>query len=126
MSAKQNIMYRVEKFLPPECPKCRHVFQKESSDYTLLLGDIVEGKKVVRETVGYGIIVCSHCENFTARLPVEAWQVGDRKRATGLLNEGFVNLKKVISIGSHTQDFHEIHGSLGLAAHGVGPVTSRK
>ena len=74
-----RIMYRVEKFLPPECPKCRARFQQEGQDYNPLLGDIVNGKKTIRETRGYYIIVCSHCENMTACLPLEQYQVQTRR-----------------------------------------------
>ena len=105
---KKKNMYRVEKFLPPECPKCRHAFAGEGIDYIRLLGDIVDGAKQVRGTTGYDIIVCSHCENFTARLPLEAWRVRSRKRAQELLQTGFINLQKVIAFGNHTEDFHEV------------------
>lgn len=126
MSEKSKTMYRVEKFLPPACPKCQYAFKVENTDYNLLLGDIVEGKKVIRTNEGYDIIVCVHCGNFTARLLVEAWQVGDRKRAEEFLREGFVNLKEVTGFGDQMQDFHEIHGALGLSRYTLGQVTSGK
>jgi hypothetical protein len=106
-----KIMYRVEKFLPPECPKCRARFQQEGKDYARLLGDIIDGKKTIRETTGYYIIVCAHCENMTACWPLEAHQIGDKKKAEALVKDkGFVNLIQVEARGSMTQDSHAICG----------------
>jgi hypothetical protein len=108
-----KVMYRVEKFLPPECPKCRARFQQEGKDYARLLGDIIDGKKTVRETAGYYIIVCAHCENMTACWPLEMHQVGDRKKAEALVRDkGFVNLIQVEASGSMTQDRHAVLGQV--------------
>src|SRR5205814_1191852 len=82
---KTRKMYHVEKFLPPECPKCRARFQQESKDYALFLGDIIDGKKTIWETNGYRIIVCAHCKNMTACWPLESYLVGDRKKAEALV-----------------------------------------
>jgi hypothetical protein len=123
-------MYHVEKFLPPACPKCKHAFanevrykekydaegrvipgEKEAGDYTLLLGDIVDGQKVVRETTGYNIIICAHCRNYTARIPLETYCVGDKAFAEKLVaEEGFVNLMTVTSFGNMTKDHHAVMG----------------
>ena len=106
-----KIMYHVEKFLPPECPKCRVPFQQEGKDYARLLGDIIDGKKTIRETRGYYIIVCSHCENMTACWPLETYQIGDKKTAEALVkDQGFVNLTQVEATGNMTQDIHAICG----------------
>jgi len=108
-----RIMYHVEKFLPPECPKCRARFQHEGKDYVRLLGDIINGTKTIRETSGYRIIVCSHCENVTACWPLETYQVGDKKKAQALVKDkGFVNLIQVEATGSMTQDAHAICGKV--------------
>jgi hypothetical protein len=121
-------MFCVEKFLPPECPKCRHPFNKEVSyaivetpegylktgekidgDYTRLLGDIVDGQKVVRETRGYNIIICTHCKNHTARYPLESFQFFTREQAEKLVAEkGFVNLVTVEAVGNMAREFHTI------------------
>lgn len=101
-------MYCVEKFLPPECPKCRASFQNEGKDYARFLGDIIDGKKRFRKTDGYTIIVCQHCENFTMRMDLESYQVGDRKRAEALLQEGFVNLHEVTAVGNMALDHHVV------------------
>jgi len=104
-------MYHVEKFLPPECPKCRVRFQQEGKDYARLLGDIIGGKKTFRETKGYYIIVCSHCENMTACVPLETYQVGDKKKAEALVkDQGFVNLIEVQAAGNMARDTHAIIG----------------
>jgi len=104
-------MYQVEKFLPPECPKCRARFQQNGKDYARFLGDIVEGKKTIRETSGYYIIVCAHCENMTACWPLETYQIGDKKKAEALVKEqGFVNLVQVEATGNMARDIHAICG----------------
>lgn len=105
-------MYRVEKFLPTECPKCRHRFLEEGKDYAKFLGDIVDGQKRIRESTGYDIIVCEKCHNFTARLMVEAYQLSDHEKAESYLREGFVNLQIVEAFGSHVQDTHEVFTSM--------------
>jgi hypothetical protein len=108
-----RIMYHMEKFLPPECPKCRARVQQEGKDYTRLLGDIIDGRKTIRETSGYYIIVCGHCENLTACWPLETYQVGDKRRAEALVkDEGFVNLIQVQATGSMTRDTHAILGQV--------------
>lgn len=113
-------VYHVEKFLPTECPKCRHVFSKEGADYSRLLGDIVGGEKKIRATAGYDIIICSHCRNYTARVMLESWQVGDRHQAEKLVQEGFVNLQPGMGYGTHTQDHHTVHAKLpGLRVYGI-------
>ena len=109
--AKKKMWY-LEKFLPIECPKCRQAFKAEGVDYSLLFGDIVDGQKTVRETKGYNIIICSKCRNFTARFPLESWQVGDAQRAQELVREGFVNLGEVVGYGNHTQDHHVVYAQL--------------
>ncbi len=106
---KTRTMYRVEKFLPSECPKCRARFIQEGHDYSRLLGDIVDGRKRIRPLVGYTIIVCSHCENMTARLNLEDWQLGDRNKAEALLEQGFVNLQEVKAVGSMAREYHAVH-----------------
>jgi hypothetical protein len=106
-------MYHVEKFLPSECPRCRARFQQEGKDYARLLGDIVDGKKTIRQTQGYYIIVCAHCENMTACWPLETYQLSDRDKAEALVNDkGFVNLVQVTATGSMTQDSHAICGRM--------------
>ncbi|MDP3735237.1 MAG: hypothetical protein Q8R39_02295 [bacterium] len=101
-------MFRVEKFLPNECPKCRHHFLKEGEDYVRLFGDIIDGRKILRETTGYDIIICDKCKNCTARVMIEAYHVSDRTKAEALFREGFINLQPVESFGSHIEDAHEI------------------
>lgn len=106
-----KIMYRVEKFLPAECPKCQTRFQQEGKDYARLLGDIVQGVKTIRQTNGYYIIVCTHCENMTACWPLESYQLGDKGKAEALVNNsGFVNLTQVEAIGNMARDCHTVHG----------------
>jgi hypothetical protein len=114
-------MYHVEKFLPPDCPKCRTVFQQDGIDYVHLLGDIIDGRKQVRETTGYLIIICQHCQNYTACLPLESYQVSDRSTAEELcLDKGFVNLVEVRSRGNHCRDHHAIHMEMrGLRVEGI-------
>ncbi len=102
-------MFRVEKFLPPECPKCRHKFSKEGKDYNRLLGDIIRGQKVVRETTGYDIIVCKHCKNATARVMLEAYRFTHRTDAEFFLQDkGFLNLQEVEAFGNQRKDAHEV------------------
>jgi hypothetical protein len=119
-------MYQVEKFLPPSCPKCNHPFQREvrgmvktaegdkpAGDYSMLFGDIVDGCKVIRETTGYNIIVCNHCQNFTARIPLETYSLGDKEKAEKLVAEqGFQNLTEVMAYGNMARDHHAIMGKM--------------
>lgn len=122
----RKTMYRVEKFLPPRCPKCDHVFgkeerysanlspegevtmgKKEEGDYSLLLGDIIDGKKTIRQTTGYNIIICAHCRNYTARYPLEDYQLSSKEEAEKLVAEqGFQNLMECIAVGNMTRDQH--------------------
>src|SRR5947207_13533022 len=103
-------MYHVEKFLPRKCPKCRARFNEEGKDYGRLLEDLIDGKKRIRETKGYTIIVCADCENMTIRVDLESYQVGDRKKAEALLAQGFVNLQEVVAAGNRAVDQHVRHG----------------
>jgi len=108
-----RIMYHVEKFLPPECPNCRARFQQQGTDYARFLGYIIDGKKTVRETTGYYIIVCTHCENLTACYPLETYQISDKKKAEALVKDkGFVNLVQVEARGSMAQDCHALCGQV--------------
>lgn len=103
-------MYHVEKFLPTECPKCRHPFKNGNSDWHRLLGDVIDGKKVFRKLDGYQIIVCAKCNNYTAQFPIESYQLSDKAKAQKLCDQaGFVNLTEVLATGTHCQDFHAIY-----------------
>lgn len=108
----KKTMFRVEKFIPNECPKCRQKFLKEGKTYTRLFGDIVDGRKVVRETTGYDIIICEKCKNCTARIKLEACQLADRREAEALLESGFVNLHSVEAWGSDMKDRHEVFAEM--------------
>jgi hypothetical protein len=102
-------MYHVEKFLPIECPKCRHPFKNQNIDWHRLFGDVIDGKKVFRELDGYHIIVCTKCSNYTAQIPIESYQLSDRAQAQKLCDEaGFVNVVEVLATGTHCQDSHVI------------------
>lgn len=92
-------MWVIEKFLPTECPNCRKKFENNQRDWSLLLGDIVDGKKRVRETRGYDIIICSHCGNYTARVQLESYILFNKAEAEQLLGKGFVNLHEVEALG---------------------------
>lgn len=107
-----KIMYLVEKFLPQECPKCRHKFDKIGLDWTPLMGDVVNNERVFRETGGYSIIVCSQCQNFTACIALESYALSDPKTAKKLLKRGFVNLRKVRALGAMAEDRHVIYTKL--------------
>jgi len=103
-------MFHIEKFLPVECPKCRAKFEQQNKDWSLLLGDIVDGKKVVRQSDGHDIIICAHCENYTARIMLETYQLADRDKAVELMEkEGFINLQEVIATGTHCKDMHAVY-----------------
>src|SRR3989338_646936 len=99
MSVPTRKMWVVEKFLPTECPKCRKKFENDQRDWVLLFGYIVDGKKQVRETPGYDIIICSHCDNYTAWVQLESYRLSDRTRAEQLLGEGFANFHEVEVFG---------------------------
>ena len=107
MSVPTRKMWHVEKFLPTECPKCRKEF-KNQIDWSLLLGDIVDGKKKIRETKGYDIINCAYCGNHTARVELESYTLSDRAKAERFLGEGFVNLCEVKVFG-HMEDTHMVY-----------------
>ena len=104
-------MWMVEKYFPPECPRCRKKFENEQKDWSLLPGDIVDGKKRVRETRGYDIIICSHCDNYTARVKLESYIFSDRAKAERFLGEGFVNLQEVRPLGNN-KDAHMVYAKL--------------
>jgi hypothetical protein len=108
-SIKVKAMYHLEKFFPPECPKCRHKFEKQEKDWAILLGDKVDGKKTVRETIGYDIIICSHCGNHTARVPLETAKVFRLKTVRQLQKKGFVNLQKVQAFGNMAKEIRAVH-----------------
>ena len=105
-------MYVVEKFLPQECPKCRHKFDKIGVDWTPLMGDIVNGQKVIRETNGYSIITCSQCQNFTASISLESYTLSDPEAARKLLEQGFVNFHEVKAFGDMVEDRHMVYTKL--------------
>jgi hypothetical protein len=115
-------MYHVEKFLPPECPRCRARFQQQNVDYVPLLGDLIDGKKVVRQTEGYTIIICQHCDNYTVRILLETYQLGDRDRAEALLEQGFANLQEERATGNMARDCHAFFCEMpALRILGLGP-----
>jgi hypothetical protein len=102
---KARTMYQVEKFIPSECPKCRKVFGTEAIDYVLRLGDIVDGKKQIRTTKGYDIIICKHCRNETARVYLESAIFRKKEKAEQFIKEkGFTNLQKVKPMGNTNSD----------------------
>ena len=103
-------MYFVEKFLPPDCPKCRQAFKEEGKDWVRLLGDILEGKKSGRVTEGYQIMVCKHCENYTAQFLLDNYTISDKEEAVRLCREeGYVNLKELEAFGTSAVDTHTIY-----------------
>lgn len=108
---EEKIMYRVEKFIPSECPKCRHKLDRNKDDWGQVLGDIVNGEKIPRKTEGYIIIICVHCKNQTACIPLEAYTLFDPVAALKLLGEGFVNYCEVIAIGKAT-DQHTVYAEI--------------
>lgn len=105
---EKKIMYRVEKFIPSECPKCRHKLDRNKDDWGQVLGDIVNGEKIPRKTEGYIIIICVHCANQTACIPLEAYTLSDPVAALKLLEEGFVNYREVIAVGK-VADQHTVY-----------------
>jgi hypothetical protein len=114
-------MHYVEKFLPPECPKCRAAFKTQDADWQLLLGDIINGVKTVRPLDGYDIIICAHCGNHTIRLKLETYQLFDKAKAEELVEkEGFVNLQEVLATGTHCRDMHAIYMKMpGIKVRGI-------
>jgi len=102
-------MYHVEKYLVPECPKCRHKFDNNGKDWVQYLGDIVKGEKILRKTSGYIIFLCRHCKNMTAQIVKESFLVSDPEKAKALLKEGFVNFQKCLAYGK-VSDRHVIYG----------------
>ena len=109
---KGKTMYQVEKFIPPECPRCRRKFEKENKDYSLLLGDIIHGEKIIRKTKKYEIIICEYCRNYTARILLESYRISDLQTAKKLLKEGFCNFQKVDTLGIMANDSHEIYDKI--------------
>lgn len=97
---EKKIMYRVEKFIPMKCPNCQHKLDRNREDWGQVLGDIVNGEKILMKTEGYIIIICVHCENRTACIPLEAYTLSDPVEALKLLYQGFVNFREVIAVGN--------------------------
>jgi len=108
---EKKIMYRVEKFIPPECPRCCHKLDRNKDDWGQVLGDIVNGEKIPRKTEGYIIIICVHCNNQTACIPLEAYTLSDPVEALKLLDQGFVNFREVIAAGN-TPDQHTVYSEI--------------
>ncbi|MBI2124158.1 hypothetical protein HYT92_00010 [Candidatus Pacearchaeota archaeon] len=104
----ERIMYRVEKYLVRECPKCRHKFDKNGKDWVLYHGEIARGEKILRKTSGYIIFACKHCENMTAQVVEESFQLSSIKKAKALLKEGFVNFQECIAVGN-VPERHTVH-----------------
>jgi hypothetical protein len=101
-------MHRVERFLPKECPRCRHPFECQNRDYHQLLGDIIKGEKVIRETQGYKIIICTKCDNYTAQILIDAYQLNSKEKALALTAKGYRNYQEVLASGTLATDHHEI------------------
>ena len=104
----ERIMYRVEKYFVPECPKCQHKFDKNGKDWVLYLGDILRGDKVLRKASGYDFFVWKHCGNMTAQFIKESFQVSSQEKAKVLLKEGFVNFRECTAVGN-VPEHHVVH-----------------
>lgn len=116
-------MYRVEKFIPGQCPKCGNKFGNNRKDYCqsyFETCDEKDGKKVYRDTKGYDVIVCLKCANLTARFPLlrEARVVRDLEEAQKWLDEGFTSITEVWASENFPEGYHVIDG----IAHCSGPA----
>lgn len=110
---QERTMYRVEKYLVPECPKCRHKFDRNGKDWVQYLGEIVKGEKVIRKTSGYILFICQHCKNMTAQIVKESFQLSNPEKAKALLNEGFANFQEVLA-GGDVKEHHDLHGEISF------------
>jgi hypothetical protein len=64
-------------------------------------------------TPNYVINVCARCQNYTAFVLLETYQVGSEREAHRLVaEEGFRNLTEVKAAGSHCQDHHAVHAQM--------------
>lgn len=98
-----RLSFLVTKFLPEECPKCRQIFRDPSKNYSLLLGDIVDGKKVFRLPDHYDIIICTACKNQTARVKIEQRHVFNIAEANQLIEQGFTCIEEGRSFGTQSE-----------------------
>ena len=108
---KKRVIYRVQKFVPHECPKCSQPFIDECKSFWLLLGKVLDGKKVPIIHQNYDVIVCGNCNNYTARVMIEECQVFEKERAELLLeNEDFTLYSRGCGYGTHAQkELHILH-----------------
>ena len=107
MAEAKRMMYLVQKFIPNACPKCDRLFGLADFDYSVFLGNMVNGQNSPRLPSGYDIIVCRECGNHTARFMIETWQKSDRGDAEALAREHCASLQEVAAELS-TVDQHTI------------------
>lgn len=101
---EERELWQVEKFIPLNCPRCNHKFERQNDDYVIFFGDIIEESKIPRPTAGYDIIICQNCENYTARVWLRTQTVETLEEAQRLVaTEGFVNIHEVVGFGTHAK-----------------------
>lgn len=100
-NAKRRFVYRIEKFLPTNCPKCDGFFEREGRDYTL----------TTPSKSGTENIQCQKCGNKSPKIMLETRSCLSLQQAVTFVNkECFVNLIKVLAGGVYIrQDIHVIY-----------------
>ena len=115
---KPTVLWQVEKFVPLFCHKCNRKFNRQNDDFTIFLGDIIEGSKVPRKTPGHDVIVCKHCQNFTARVWLQVRVVKTKGEAESLVaKDGFTNAHTIETFGLAAEPMVHV-----LNEHIVGPT----
>lgn len=115
-------MYRVEKFVPEQCPNCDQPFRWPKRDFVLYLGEIVDGQRVPFQHDLHDIIICVHCKKRTARVMLEAVRVFDQDLARALVQEsGFTAFYKGLAEGTHAEKPDQTLYPLGYGALAIAP-----
>ena len=101
MSRKQRKAWQVEIFVPTECPKCRQKFENHGEDFLPLFAFQRQAHGL--HTI-YDIIVCTKCENQTARVKIEARHFFEKQDAEKFLKElGHGSICEVVEGGKNAE-----------------------
>lgn len=98
-------MWRIQKFSPRNCPQCGHQFNQCDQDWSIYLGTIENGKKVLDPE--WPRIICNNCNELVKITKEEEYQLKDRAQAEKLMQEqGFFDLQEVKAVGNMARDMH--------------------
>ena len=109
----RETQFRVEKFIPTQCPMCRNSF-RENSDEGFLLGtywrhlsvDVVQtiAQSIASHGLRTDLVLCGKCKNVTLRVVVEERTFDRREEAEAAVCEGFANLQEAETLGGEVSN----------------------